>query len=171
MHPNSLAIFNKYAMPALRTLNHPKILEVGPDVYPSSYQTLVQQQGGTFSCWHTIDMIQSKACVNFLSKSEYDFDLFSEEYDVVISGQVIEHVRKIWRWMPEIARVCKREGMVITINPVNWEYHRAPVDCWRIYPEGMRALYDDAGLEVFTSEFESTLDDGVIDCITIGKKR
>jgi hypothetical protein len=44
---------------------------------------------------------------------------------------------------------------VITINPVSWHYHEAPVDCWRIYPEGMKALADDAGLEVLLSTWES----------------
>ncbi len=29
---------------------------------------------------------------------------------------------------------------------MNWPYHEAPVDCWRIYPEGMKALYEEAGL-------------------------
>src|SRR5690606_29497337 len=41
------------------------------------------------------------------------------------------------------------------INPISWHYHEAPVDCWRIYPEGMRALCDDAGLEVLLSTWES----------------
>jgi hypothetical protein len=37
---------------------------------------------------------------------------------------------------------------VITINPVSWVYHEAPVDCWRIFPEGMKVLYEDASLSV-----------------------
>lgn len=43
---------------------------------------------------------------------------------------------------------------MITINPVSWPYHEAPVDCWRVYPEGMRALYEEAGLEVELSAYE-----------------
>jgi hypothetical protein len=46
-------------------------------------------------------------------------------------------------------------GLVITINPVSWPFHTAPFDCWRIYPEGMKALYEDSGLEVLLSEWES----------------
>jgi hypothetical protein len=50
--------------------------------------------------------------------------------------------------MLELARVTKRGGRVITISPVSWPYHEAPVDCWRIYPAGMETLSRYAGLEV-----------------------
>ena len=79
----------------------------------------------------------------------------SDAYDIVLSGQVIEHVRKIWLWIKELARVCKVGGLVITINPVSWPYHEHPIDCWRAFPEGMQALYEDASLEVLLSIFES----------------
>jgi len=64
-------------------------------------------------------------------------------------------VAKIWRWMPELARVTKPGGLVITISPTSWPYHEAPIDCWRMYPEGMKALCDDAGLVVEKSFYES----------------
>jgi len=54
-----------------------------------------------------------------------------------------------------LARVTKTNGLVITINPVSWNYHEAPVDCWRIYPEGMKSLYEDASLKVVLSLWES----------------
>ena len=44
---------------------------------------------------------------------------------------------------------------MIPINPVSSPYHKAPADCWRIYPEGMRALYDHAGLTTLLSKYET----------------
>jgi SAM-dependent methyltransferase len=82
---------------------------------------------------------------------EYSFPVDDGAYDIVLSGQVLEHVRKPWVWIKEVARVCRAGGFVITINPVSWPRHDAPIDCWRAYPEGMKALYEDAGLEVVTS--------------------
>jgi hypothetical protein len=70
----------------------------------------------------------------------------------------MEHVRKPWVWIKELARICKPGGHVITINPVSWPYHEYPIDCWRAYPEGMIGLYEDAGLKVITSRCESLED-------------
>jgi SAM-dependent methyltransferase len=89
------------------------------------------------------------------ARSEYEFPIADGEYDVVLSGQVLEHVKKPWRWLPELARVCRPGGHVVTISPVSWPYHEAPVDCWRIYPEGTKALYEEAGLNVLLAHWET----------------
>jgi hypothetical protein len=64
-------------------------------------------------------------------------------------------VPKSGRWMPELARVTRAGGRVITINPVSWPRHEYPIDCWRIFLGGMRALSEDSGLLVETSVCES----------------
>ena len=149
MHTNSKLLFEKHALPYFTA--GMRILEIGPDTSPSNYQKLVT---APVASWDTVDFPRDFATTYTLSE-EYHFPIDSESYDLVLSGQVIEHVRKIWVWLQEVARVVKPGGLVITINPVSWPYHEAPVDCWRIYPEGMRALYDDAGLDVIASVCES----------------
>ena len=54
-------------------------------------------------------------------------------------------------------RVCRKGGRVITINPMGYPYHGPEVcgDCWRVYPEAMCALYDEAGLRVELSVCET----------------
>ncbi len=151
MHKNSRLLFERHARPYF----HPglRVLEIGPDRDPSTYRKLA---GGPFEAWDTLDFAgRTDVPLTYRSTSEYDFPVADDAYDIVLSAQVIEHVRKIWRWMPEVARVCRPGGLVITINPVSWHYHESPVDCWRIYPEGMRALSEDAGLEVLLSLWES----------------
>jgi SAM-dependent methyltransferase len=127
------------------------ILELGADGDPSSYA----RECGLPAGWHTADL-QAEAgnwsgdgtSATILMPSEYEIPVDDSTYDVVLSGQVIEHVRAIWTWLAELARVTKPGGSIITISPVSWPYHEAPVDCWRIYPEGMRALAEYAGLRV-----------------------
>ncbi len=151
MHRNSKLLFERYALSFFTPRT--RVLEIGPDAQPSSYRTLVQTQPAS---WDTLDLDErTDIPLTFRATSEYSFPIPKDSYDVVVSGQVIEHVRKIWRWMPEVARVCRPGGVVVTINPLSWSYHPAPVDCWRIYPEGMCALCEDAGLEVLFSRFES----------------
>jgi SAM-dependent methyltransferase len=96
--------------------------------------------------------------LTYVTKDEYNFPIETGTYDIVMATQVIEHVRKIWRWFPELARITKPGGKIVIIGPVSWGYHEVPVDCWRIYPEGMRALCEDAGLEVLESRWESLED-------------
>jgi SAM-dependent methyltransferase len=90
--------------------------------------------------------------------TEYSYPIESDVADVVVATNVMEHVRKPWVWIKELARICKPGGYVITINPVSWPFHEYPIDCWRAYPEGMKALYEDAGLSVVTSRCESLED-------------
>ncbi len=149
MHANSQLLFQKHALPLFRP--DQRVLEIGPDASPSSYHRLLDLSDLT---WDTVDFPRAFPLTYTLTE-EYHFPIPDGAYDVVLSGQVIEHVRKIWVWMREVARVCRPGGLVVTINPVSWPYHEAPIDAWRIYPEGMRALYDDAGLEVLSSVWES----------------
>ena len=62
---------------------------------------------------------------------------------------------KIWVWVKEIERICKKGGDRILINPVSWPYHEAPIDCWRIYPEDVKALLEDTRLRIVETRFES----------------
>jgi SAM-dependent methyltransferase len=137
-----------------------RVLEIGPDL-PSVVQRAV---GGDRLVWHTLDLSTDPApngadswesLRTYITRDEYSFPVPDDAYDVVIAANVLEHVRKIWVWIKEVARVVRPGGYVITVNPVSWPYHEVPFDCWRVYPEGMKALYDEAGLEVVFSTWES----------------
>ncbi|MCA9045585.1 MAG: methyltransferase domain-containing protein [Planctomycetaceae bacterium] len=191
MHLNSQLIFSKYAVDYFQ--DGMKVLEIGPDGFPSTYRKLIDNS--TLQ-WETIDILDDERLTH-KAIDEYNFGLPDNAYDIVVSGQVIEHVRKTWRWIREVSRVCKPGGCVVTVNPVSWGYHEAPIDCWRIYPEGMKSLYDEAGLEVehcvaesleplsrrvsqYLKVFRKVLTGGtvaasglppVVDTITIGRKK
>jgi SAM-dependent methyltransferase len=151
MHTNSRLLFQKYAKQYFRP--GMRVLEIGPDAVPSTYQNAV---GDSSIVWHTLDLRQDPS-LTYCALSEYEFPVETGSYDIVLSGQVIEHVRQIWVWIRELARICKAGGFVVTINPVSWPYHESPgvPDCWRAFPEGMRALYEHACLQVKLSCWES----------------
>ena len=162
MHLNSRLLFERYAAPYFADAS--RVLEIGPDRVPSTYWELA---GRRPSEWHTADLqaaletggsdrwAGAPSAFTYAMESEYQLPVEDEAYDIVLSGQVMEHVRRIWRWMPELTRVCRAGGHVITISPVSWPYHEVPLDCWRVYPEGMRALSEEAGLEVEVCRCES----------------
>lgn len=148
MHENSRRIFVEHAKPCLPP--GARVLEIGPDGSPSTYQRLAAEPSLR---WETLDLAADTSVVptsglDHVAVSDVEFPLPADSFDVVLSGQVIEHVRRPWRWLAECARVTRPGGKVITICPVSWPYHEAPIDCWRMYPEGLRALYEEAGLEI-----------------------
>ena len=68
-------------------------------------------------------------------------------FDVVVSGQCLEHVPQPWRWISGVFQVTKPGGLVCIIAPHTWPFREYPIDAWRVWPDGLRGLFDWAGLE------------------------
>ncbi len=66
---------------------------------------------------------------------------------MIVSGKTFEHTEFFWLSLREIARALKTGGLVCIIAPSAGPEHRYPVDCWRVYPDGLRAAARYAGLE------------------------
>lgn len=157
MHPNSQALFDRYAKPLFASKM--RVLEVAPE----GGNTLCRSVNDPSITWEAINLepadksyVIARREGLIITHDPYVYPIASDTYDVVVSANVFEHVPKPWRWVPELARVCKPGGKVITLAPLNWGYHAEPIDCWRAYPEAMKAVYEDAGLIVDQALFEST---------------
>ncbi|MDF1551027.1 MAG: class I SAM-dependent methyltransferase, partial [Bacteroidales bacterium] len=126
-----------------------KVLEIGFSGI-SAYQKEIRKN---FELdWFTLELVDSPNNKpleqnHFQSTNEYSFPIAENYFDIVISGQVLEHVKKPWVWLNELKRIVKPGGHIITINPISWHYHEDPVDCWRIYPEGIKALSEECELD------------------------
>lgn len=71
-------------------------------------------------------------------------------FDIVVSANCLEHARRPWVLVKEMARIVCSGGVVLLMVPMPnaHPYHAYPIDCWRCYTEGMRGLFEDAGLVV-----------------------
>lgn len=162
MHLNSSLLFKKYALGFLN--NNSRILEVGPAGNPSAYKRLADNPN---LIWHTIDFSESvfiegaNNALTYQITDPYRYPVESDSYDVVLSGQVIEHIEDVWKWVIELKRIVKPGGYIITINPVSWPYHEAPIDCWRIFPMGIKNIAERSDLEIVLNTFES-LEESII---------
>ncbi|HEY2030436.1 MAG TPA: methyltransferase domain-containing protein [Myxococcales bacterium] len=86
--------------------------------------------------------------VDVVLRSPYRWREFGDaSFDVVVSGQAFEHIEYFWITMLEVARVLKPGGLCCLIAPAGGYEHRYPVDCWRFYRDGFRALARWAPLE------------------------
>ena len=122
-----------------------KIADVGSYDVNGTYKPIFQKQGW---CYVGLDLAPGPN-VDVVLASEYDWsNVPAESFDVVISGQTLEHTRNPFRFVKELARIAKRGAPVCVIAPYQWEYHPFPIDCWRVFPDGMRAALEESGLVV-----------------------
>ena len=69
------------------------------------------------------------------------FEVSDNSYDVVVCGQLFEHLGFFWLTMAEIDRVLRPGGFCCIIAPSGGPKHgAADTDCYRFYEDGMRAL-------------------------------
>ena len=96
MHANSMLMFNRYAKEYFKSNMH--VLEIGPDKFPSTYKSII---GDNSISWDTLDIYENPNLTYSVS-DEYRYPIPDNYYDIVLSGNVLEHVRKIWTWMNEL---------------------------------------------------------------------
>ena len=115
------------------------LLDVGAFNVNGSFRSLVDARGWGYV---GVDIVPGPG-VDVVSDDPYRYPFEDGDFDIVISGSVMEHVEAIWRWVPELARLVRPGGMLAIITHTHWDYHPHPVDCWRIMPDGMRYLFDE----------------------------
>ena len=96
--------------------------------------------------------IQAGRNVDHVMTKPFKIPLASNSQDVVITGQVFEHIPFPWASILEIARVLRPQGLLFLTAPSRGHHH-STYDLWRYYPDSMRALAawaDLTLLEAFT---------------------
>lgn len=148
MHESSYLNMQRFVQTRLDPNKETVIVDIGSqDVggYMPPYRKLFTSQKWKYvGC----DMVAGNN-VDVVLKTPYRWkELKSCSADVVISGQVFEHVEFFWLTIMEIMRVLKPGGCCCIIAPSSGFPHRYPVDCWRFYEDGMKAMARFAMLDV-----------------------
>ena len=150
-----------------------RVADIGSQDVNGSYQPLFDHAGWSYT---GVDMAPGKN-VDVVLSDIYDWnELESDGFDVVVSGQAFEHIEFFWLTMLEVARIMRPGALCCLIAPSSGFEHRYPVDCWRFYPDGMRALARHAGLEVLEAYAEwdkekyPTMDPTWQDCVLVARK-
>jgi SAM-dependent methyltransferase len=121
-----------------------RILDVGSQDVNGSYRPIFAVPAWTYE---GLDVSEGPN-VDIVVRSPYDWrPIRDASYDVVVSGQALEHVEFFWITLLEIARVLRPDGLCCLVAPSAGPEHRYPVDCWRYYPDGFRAAARWARLE------------------------
>jgi|GEM_PF-2260994 len=117
---------------------HLDILEVGAGTSPGQYVTHRSLFHGIDHSYVGVD-VRPGAHVDRVMPRPYSIPARSRSADVIVAGSVLEHVPFFWASMLEIARVMRPRALLFVTVPSRGHKH-SDLDCWRMYPDGMRAL-------------------------------
>ncbi len=151
MHKTSLANMSRFVTKHLqdKKSDYLQILDIGSqDVGRGSYKPLFDNP-----TWNYVGLdITEGDNVSVVVRDIYNWkELKTRSFNVVISGQALEHVEYVWVTMFEIARVLQPGGLCCIVVPSSGPEHRFPLDCYRFFPDGMKALTAFVGLEIVES--------------------
>jgi len=147
MHENSRLAFEAEILPLIQP--GWTVMDVGAARGWNGYAAQLSAKGCDY--WYS-DLSNRGRQKKITWIDAYRMDCGDNRFDAVVTGQTLEHVRWIWVWMKELARVTRPGGIVASVSPITWAEHRYPVDCWRVMPDGGVALLEWAGLELVTSK-------------------
>ena len=121
-----------------------RIIDIGSCDVNGSYRPLFDDPAWSYT---GVDMAAGRN-VDVVLTSTYELPFDSDSVDVIVSGQTFEHVEFFWLTWLEMVRIVRPGGHIILIAPSRGEEHQYPVDCWRFYPDGFRALAKYAKIEI-----------------------
>ena len=135
MHGSSMRLMASFRDRYLGGMKGCTVLDVGAGQIPGqrSYRELFREY-----CYIGMDIVPGD------NVDVVGYESLSVGYDVVISGQVLEHVKRPWEWIWQLSGLFS--AYICIIAPNQWPEHRYPLDCWRVLPDGMAALFEYAGI-------------------------
>ncbi|KGP64008.1 hypothetical protein EP47_03545 [Legionella norrlandica] len=143
MHASSMEnmqkCYSRYIQTHFKTGNNLtplKVLDVGGANVNGSYKDIFSNAEFDYIAAD----LENKEGVDVVLNNPYHLPFENSSIDVVISGQVFEHVECFWILFEEMVRVLQQNGLIILIAPSAGPIHRYPVDCYRFYPDAYQAL-------------------------------
>lgn len=121
------------------------VLDIGSYDQTGTYRDLFGDEKFSYC---GLDMI-SGPNVDIVPKDIYSWkELEDNTFDIIISGQVFEHIEFPWITIKEIERILVPGGFCFIAAPNAGLEHKAPTDCYRYFSDGLAALAKWADLYV-----------------------
>ena len=152
MHKSSYLKMKWFKNKYLKNFKDLNILDVGSldSKGDFNYREIFKEDGWTYK---GLDF-QNGNNVDILVTDIYNwFEVEDNSYDVVISGQLFQHLEYFWLTMSEIERVLKPGGYVCIIAPAAGPKHGGDLpNCYRFREDGLAAMAKYVDLEVLFTE-------------------
>lgn len=134
-----------------------RVIEVGSRNVNGSARRIIESMHPAEYVGVDIEAAPEVDVICDIEKLAEKFD--AESFDLVVTTEVLEHVRD-WRIaMSNLKRMCRPGGVVIvTTRSYGFAYHGYPFDYWRYEVSDMRSLFGDCTVEALETD---TRDAGV----------
>lgn len=150
MHPSS---FNnmKLAISKIPLRSNIDVVDIGGRSLDSnhnrSYQSLLRN---TYKNYYIVDIVDGIG-VTHVMKDQYTLPFEDNSVDLVLSGQVLEHVNNFFKFIDDCKRILKPNHYMIHIAPSEkGSWHDNP-DNWRFGRDSMKTICNECGLELVSN--------------------
>lgn len=138
MHPSAFAHMRLCVNTYMRRDRHYRVLDVGSRRILTNHRThrdlLTEHDcdyvGADVVAGNNVDIVMTKP---------YRIPVKSNSFDVVMSSQAFEHIPFPWASFLEMSRIVRPGGFIFLTSPSRGHRH-GTTDCWRYYPDSMRAF-------------------------------
>ncbi len=139
MHPSSIKNM-ELALDYLRHWSFQNVLDVGgrKHSYRACFPTGID---------YRIADIQDGEGVTDVMPGPFDLPFGDERFDLVVSGQMLEHCANPFKSVREMKRVLRPGGRIILIAPSAGPRHDVQ-DGWRFMDDAFRFIAEDVGLNI-----------------------
>ena len=96
--------------------------------------------------YYVADIVDAPSVTHFM-KQKYRIPAENETFDVVVSGQCLEHVANPFRMFDEMCRVLKTSGIIVIIVPSAGPRHDVK-DHWRFMDDAFEGIVEDSKYEI-----------------------
>ena len=128
---------------AIEDVKGKKIIEVGSYDFNGSLRPIIEAWGNPDK-YVGVDIIDGPG-VDLVCPAEKIIEKFGKEsFDIVISTEMLEHVRDWRKVISNIKNICKPNGLILlTTRSYGFGYHDFPYDFWRYESEDMKSIFSD----------------------------
>lgn len=138
-----------YLQQKLQTIIDSKLITSGKTVLDygcgdKPYEWMFRKK---FEQYIGVDLTTTEAA-DYVVNQEDKLPVDDQSIDLVLSTQVLEHVKETNHYLQEIHRVLKANGYLLLSTHGVWPYHPCPNDYWRWTIDGLELIIQQAGFEI-----------------------
>lgn len=132
--------------------NAANVLDVGSYDVNGTLRPLIEGRGFRYT---GLD-VRSGPNVDVVSEDPEHYPALANTFDIVTCANALHNIARPWLVVPEMVRILRPGGLLIIVTIYQHGLNRYPLDYWRITPDGLRVLFDEA---VTLNEYDLQMDD------------